>query len=88
MLHLICFDWPSGFREEDPKMVDYDDDGRTTDHGHPLSSPREPNSSGERKNKQRTNGPVNAHLRSEIYTNTLFDYKGHIHVYSPRTGSE
>ena len=28
-------------------MVDDDDDGRTTtDHGHPISSPCEPNSSG------------------------------------------
>ena len=34
-------------------MVDDDgrtDDGRTTDHGHPKSSPCEPNSSGELKN--------------------------------------
>ena len=29
-------------------MVD-DDDGRTTDHGHPISSPCEPNGSGELK---------------------------------------
>ena len=27
-----------------------DDDGRTTDHGHPISSPCEPNGSGELKN--------------------------------------
>ena len=27
-----------------------DADGRTTDHGHPISSPCEPNSSGELKN--------------------------------------
>ena len=29
---------------------------------------------------QRTNGPVNAHLRSEIYTVNFFDYNVHIHV--------
>ena len=28
-------------------MVDDDDDGRTPDHGHPISSPCEPNGSGE-----------------------------------------
>ena len=33
---------------------------------------------------QRTNGPVNAHLSSGIYTNKL----GHIHVYSPRAGTD
>ena len=46
-----------------------DDDGRTTDHGHPISSPCEPNGSGELN--QRTNGPVNAHLRSAVYTNVI-----------------
>ena len=30
-------------------MMD-DDDGRTSDHGHPISSPCEPNGSGELKN--------------------------------------
>ena len=30
-------------------MVDDDDDGRTPDHGHPISSPCEPNGSGELK---------------------------------------
>ena len=61
---------------------------RTPDHGHPISSPCEPNGSGELKIRidnsegfldvfqstrclnQRTNGPVNAHLRPEIYTCT------------------
>ena len=33
---------------------------------------------------QRTNGPVNAHLRPEIYTYIL---DGNIHVYNPRAGS-
>ena len=28
-------------------MVDDDDDGRRPDHGHPISSPCEPNGSGE-----------------------------------------
>ena len=32
-------------------MVD-DDDGRTPDHGHPISSPCEPNGSGELKKEQ------------------------------------
>ena len=49
-------------------MVD-DDAGRTPDHGHPISSPCEPYSSGELN--QRTNGPVNAHLRSAVYTNVI-----------------
>ena len=31
-------------------MVD-DDDGRTPDHGHPISSPCEPNGSGELKSE-------------------------------------
>ena len=51
-------------------MVDNDgrtNDGRTPDHGHPISSPCEPNGSGELN--KRTNGPVNAHLRSAAYTN-------------------
>ena len=47
------------------------DDGRTPDHGHPISSPCEPNGSGELKSpkngcsncNQRTNGPENAHLK-------------------------
>ena len=30
-------------------MVDDDDEGRTPDHGHPISSPCEPNGSGELK---------------------------------------
>ena len=54
------FDWPSGFREENfLKMVDdgqtdgrTTDDGRTPDHGQPISSPCEPNGSGELKSGQ------------------------------------
>ena len=48
MLHIkFGFDWPSGLRSL--KMVDdgWTDDGRTSDHGHPISSPCEPNGSGE-----------------------------------------
>ena len=46
MLHIkFGFGWPSGFREEEL----WTDDGRTTDHGHPISSPCEPNGSGELK---------------------------------------
>ena len=42
---------------------------------------------------QRTNGPVNAHLRPEIYTCTdklvrLEWYNARVHVYNPRAGSE
>ena len=33
-------------------MVD-DDEGRTPDHGHPISSPCEPNGSGELKKKKK-----------------------------------
>ena len=48
------------------EIVYDDDDGRTTDgrrlDGYPISSPCEPNGSGELN--QRTNGPVNAHLIS------------------------
>ena len=33
---------------------------------------------------QMTNGPVNAHLISEIYTKNLFDYNVHIHVFKPK----
>ena len=60
------------------------------------------------KSNQRINGPVNAHLRSEMHVffliqfyvpfkiisahmrreRNMFDYNGHIHVYSPRAGSE
>ena len=48
-------------------------DGRTTEHGYTISSPCEPDGSGELiKSNQRTNGPVNAHLRPEIPIN-LFD---------------
>ena len=32
-------------------MVDNDADGRMPDHGHPISSPCEPNCSGELKNR-------------------------------------
>ena len=35
---------------------------------------------------QRTNGPVNAHLR--YIPINLFDLNGNIHVYNPRAGSE
>ena len=66
MLHIkFGFGWPSGFREEDLEIVD---GRRTPNHGHPISSLCEPNGSGELKN-QRTNGPVNTHLRSAAYTN-------------------
>ena len=44
-------------------------DGRRTDHGHPISSLCEPNGSGELN--KRTNGPVNAQLRSAVYTNVI-----------------
>ena len=38
---------------------------------------------------KRTDGPVNAHLRPEIYVPiNLFDQNGDIHVYNPRAGSE
>ena len=51
MLHIkFGFDWPSGFREENGgRRMDErrTDDGRTQDHGHPISSPCEPNGSGE-----------------------------------------
>ena len=44
MLHIkFGFDWPSGFRKKIFEIVD----GRTPDHGHPISSPCEPNGSGE-----------------------------------------
>ena len=54
MLHVkFGFDWPSGFREEDLRKwwttTDDDDGRRTLDHGHPISSPCEPNGSGELK---------------------------------------
>ena len=49
MLHIkFGFDWPSGFREEDLWKW-WTTDGRRTDHGHPISSPCEPNGSGELK---------------------------------------
>ena len=39
MLHIkFGFDWLSGFRGEETD----DDDGRTPEHGHPISSPCEP----------------------------------------------
>ena len=42
MLHIkFGFGWQSGFREEDLWNC-----GRTPDHGHPISSPCEPNGSG------------------------------------------
>ena len=49
MLHIkFGFDWPSGFRGEDLRNCGRTtDDGRTPDHGHPISSPCEPDGSGE-----------------------------------------
>ena len=53
MLHIkFSFDLPSGFRGEDLWNCERTTDGRTTDgrtpdHGHPISSPCEPNDSGE-----------------------------------------
>ena len=56
MLHIkFGFDWPSGFRGEDLwncGRTDGRTDGRTPDHGHPISSPCEPNGSGELKKRQ------------------------------------
>ena len=60
MLHVkFGFDWPSCFREvaklfqrrRSLKMVDdgRTDDGRTTEHGYTISSPCEPDGSGELK---------------------------------------
>ena len=50
MLHIkFGFGWPSGFREEDLSNCGRTTDGRTPDHGHPISSPCEPNGSGELK---------------------------------------
>ena len=43
MLHIkFGFDWPSGLREDLWKLW-MTTDGRTTDHGRPISSPCEPN---------------------------------------------
>ena len=39
------FDWPNG------SLKLWTDDGRTPDHGHPISSPCESNGSGELKNR-------------------------------------
>ena len=36
------FDWPSGFRGEDLLNCGRPTDGRTPEHGHPISSPFEP----------------------------------------------
>ena len=54
MLHIkFGFDWPSGSEEKIFEIVDRQTtdgrttDGRTPDHGHPISSPCEPNGSGE-----------------------------------------
>ena len=50
MLHIkFGFDRPSGFREEDLWKWWTTTDGRIADHGHPISSPCEPNGSGELK---------------------------------------
>ena len=60
MLHIkFGCGWPSGIREEDLLKLWTDGrttdgrrtDGRTPDHGHPISSPCEPNGSGELKNR-------------------------------------
>ena len=59
------------------------DDGRTPDHGHPISSPCEPNGSGELKN-QRTNGPVNAHLSLLHIPINMFEYYG----FNPSAGAD
>ena len=51
MIHIkFGFGWPSGFREEDVLNCRRTD-GRTPDHGHPISSPCEPNGSGELKSR-------------------------------------
>ena len=47
------------------------DDGRTPDHGHPISSPCEPNGSGELN--QRTIGPENAHLKPDLGVLRMYD---------------
>ena len=56
MLHIkFDFNWSSGFREEDlengGRRRRTDGRRRTPDHGHPISSPCEPNGSGELKIK-------------------------------------
>ena len=50
------FDWPSSFRGEDLENGGRrrTDDGRTPDRGHPISSPCEPNGSGELIRHHRT----------------------------------
>ena len=68
MLHIkFGFGWPSGFREEDLRNCGRTDgrttDGRTPDHGHPISSPCEPNGSGELKSKVQIKLKVNLHLK-------------------------
>ena len=48
--HKIQLDWPSGFREEDLwKCGRTTDNGRTPEHGYTISSPCQPNGSGELK---------------------------------------
>ena len=56
MLHIkFGFGWPSGSEKKIFEIVDgwtddgRTDNGRTPDHGHPISSPCEPNGSGELK---------------------------------------
>ena len=66
MLHVkFGFDWPSGFRGEDLRKWWTTDDGRTTDgrtddgrtteHGYTISSPCEPDGSGELKTRCKKN---------------------------------
>ena len=50
------------------------DGRRTPDHSHPISSPCEPNGSGELN--QRTNGPVNAHLSLLHIPINMFEHYG------------
>ena len=70
-------------------------DGRTPDHGHPISSPCEPNSSGEimtfstfpHSNKMTTYVDL-AVICQVVSEKKMFEYHGHIHVHSPKAGAD
>ena len=63
-----------GRRTTDVRRTDGRTDGRTTEHGYTISSPCEPDGSGELtisklkrlKLNQRTIGPENAHLKPDL----------------------
>ena len=55
------------------------DAGRTPDHGHPISSPCEPNGSGELKKKKKEKNAPQAYEPASLCMNALFQFPPKCH---------